>query len=127
MALANGDRVAYAQPVSAVSYANRDGNFVFGIICDATGVDVLWSNGTFAQGILNTTLDKIGDASSSNIGKVVNVSGAESPELTGIVVRVYSRQNNGAGAETSYTLIRLLLTGQLIEVPTSSVEPVLGR
>lgn len=128
MALAAGDEVAYTQLATNVAYAKRNGDFQFGIVNDAAGVDVLWANGTLSEGILATNLDLIQATGTSPAeGRVVRFTAQESPEYDAIVLRVYNRSPNGAGTPVAYMLLQILATGARIEVPASSVFVLTGR
>jgi hypothetical protein len=124
MALANSDEVAYTRPATDLDFWLRNADFQFGIVNDSTGVDVLWANGTLSEGILATVLDKIAIVTNTFGAVVVMPTGANSPEYRGVIVRVYTRQLDGAGTTTTCFLIRLLSSGQLLEA--TSVEAVSG-
>ena len=127
MALVTGDEVAIAQSPANVSYYQRNGDFQFGVIVDAAGVDVVWANGTRADGIGGAQLDKIEAVTNALGGKVVSFGSNVSPEYYGVVVRIYARDPNDSGAPVSYALIRLLSSGQLVEALLSTVEEVQSR
>jgi hypothetical protein len=129
MALIAGDEVAYLQPAANADYYQRNGDFEFGVVTDVDGSDVsvLWANGNFTETVLAAALDKIEVATSAELsGRVVSFSGLQSPEFLGIVLRVYSRDPNDGGSPVSFTLIRLR-NGQLIEVPTATVQVANGQ
>ena len=129
MPLSNGDIVAYHQPNANITYDVRDGEFLFGVVDDATGTDVLWSDGTFSSTITAAnSLDQILSVSQpSLIGKVVAMGDGFSPEYQGIVLRTYTRDLNGAGSAVAFALVELLSTGRKIEVRSSLLVPVTGR
>ena len=129
MALSNGDIVAYHQPNANTTYDVRDGEFLFGVVDDATGTDVLWSDGTFSSSITAAnSLDQIVSVSQpALIGKVVSMGDGFSPEYQGIVLRTYSRDLNGGGSAATFALVELLSTGRKIEVRSALLFPVVGR
>ena len=129
MPLNDFDEVAYIQAVGNANYAERNGNFVFGVVVANAGVDILWSNGTFVEGVAAGAIDKINPSTNADyFGKVVRVTGPVSPELTGIVVRIYTRQPAGTGTESAaYALVQLLNTGGFIEALLTQLEVVTGR
>ena len=131
MALSVGQQVAYAVPIAATAYELRDGNFVFGVVSAVTGADtdVLWSNGTFSEGITSTNaLDLIVPFVSPLAGKMVSFGTANTAQYYGILVRTYTRQLNGADpAAVAFALIRLVNTGQLVEVLNTLVAAVTGQ
>jgi len=129
MALAVGHEVAYFQDVANNSYTARNGDFAFGVVADDAGgdFDVLWENGTYVADVPGAALDKITSvAAGAAAGSVVSFGG-NSPEYYGILVRAYNRQPAGTGTTTPYALIRLISTGELVEVPFTSVAVVTGR
>jgi len=126
MVLAAGNEVAYTQ--TGASYGLRNASFAFGIIVDDSAdplFDVLWENGTRSDGIPGLQLDKIEAVGALPAGLVVSVG--NSPEYYGILVRAYNRDNNDAGVLVPVGLVRLLSSGQLLEVPFASIDTVTGR
>jgi hypothetical protein len=131
MAFATGEECAYTQPAANADYAERNGNFLFGVIAViAAAADVLWSDGKLVTDIPLVALDKIVPESSGGIGvgAVVRMAGATSPEYDAIVLRVYTRQPQGTqGTGGPFALLQVLGTGLLIEALVSTLEAVTGR
>jgi hypothetical protein len=124
MALTDLDQVALARVLADSTLAAR-GNVLFGIVIGAAGASVLWENGELTLGLTPATiLDKIVGVNADQ--RVVTFTdgtgGVNSPAYRGTIVRRYTRQLNGADTIVSFTLIRLLSNGQLMEVPSSAVD-----
>lgn len=119
MSLVAGDEVALIRKPGVT--LGVSGNVLFGTVADVSSdTDVVWENGETSEGVPGTVLDKIVGESSAE-AKVATFSDL-SPEYQCVVVRRYTRQTNGAGDTTSYTLLRSIATGQLYEALSSSVS-----
>jgi len=131
MAIAQGDEVALTRSVSQTLASN--GKVLFGIVIavSAPNASVVWDNGQSESSIPTAQLDKIvGSNSAAGIAQI-NDSGSPgafpSPEYRAIVQRRYSRQNNGAGALSTYYLLKTLATGVDFEAPDSAVSFIDGQ
>lgn len=139
MPLANGDIVATSRNLAAHMQSQPPR---FGTVEDATGIDVLWEDGTFTQGITtNTSLDVIRFSATAVLseGKVVRVgnnpataananapppfTGVQpSPSFDAVVVNTYRREAGGDGSVSSdLVLVRLLSNGAYLEVYATQV------
>jgi len=123
MAIAAGDEVALIR-LSTSTLGSR-GNVLFGIVTDASSnCNVVFENGQYVEGIPPTSLDKITGQDSTDAS--VAIFSSDSPEYRSVIVRRYTRQTNGAGATTAYTLLRSLASGQMYEALTSEVTELAG-
>ena len=104
MALVAGDIVSPAVFIAAPSVQGP----VFGVVDDAAGLDVLWNNGTFAQGLAapTTSLEKIGVAdptvAAALVGRRVQVTTPPGQNNWGLCVciSVYTRKLGDNAART---------------------------
>ena len=123
MALVVGDEVALIR--TAGDTLGALGNVLFGRVTDvASDTEVLWENGELTQGIPGSVLDKI-VAETDAEAKVAAFSDL-SPAYQAVVVRKYTRQTNGSGTITSYTLLRAIQTEQLYEALSTTVNYLNG-
>ena len=132
MAVANGDIVAVYHPSDTnVWYQYQPPRF--GVVEDRTGIDVVWENGLFEQGIaLDNSLDVIFDppaGRASMEGKVVRLSInpdttlEPSPSYDAVVIREFRRQRGGNGNPTATrVLVQLLSNGVYLEVWSTQVS-----
>lgn len=133
MALVVGDEVARARALGDETLQVCPSVLFGTVMVVTTGppatVDVLWENGAVAEGVPPTLLDKIdGTESPQDVVTFTDgTGGVISPEYQGVVVRRYSRQNNGADAAPQFVLARSISSGQTWEALASAVEAVPGR
>jgi hypothetical protein len=130
MALLLGEEVALHRDTTYSTLA-ASGQVLFGIVMDPAGpIKVQWQNGQYSDALVATELDKILGLSGSTQQVVTfndATDGIDSPEYQGVVVRRYSRQREGAGATVVYVLIKLLSSGEYLEVLASAIREVSGR
>jgi hypothetical protein len=129
MALVAGDIVS---PIVFIAAPSVQGP-VFGIVDDAAGLDVLWNNGTFVQGLtaVSPSLDKIGTAdpavAARIVGRRVQVNDPAGQNIWGLCVciSVYTRQINGGPALARTMALLQNPTGEyFIEVLASDCTAV---
>jgi hypothetical protein len=127
MALSDGDEVALIRDPTAQTLAAR-GNVLFGILVDAGSDSVVFENGLEAS-VPGAQLDKIVGENAQQVAVTFTdaTSGVNSPEYRATIVRKYTRQPAGTGDALSFTLIRLVSNGQLLEVPSSAVTTLSGQ
>jgi hypothetical protein len=131
MAIGVGDEVAMKRVLTDETLASR-GNVLFGLcdVVDAANRDILWENGKYTAAIPATALDKIaGVAAPQSVVTFTDaLDGVDSPSYQGTIVRRYTRQAAGAGAEVSFTLVRLLSNPEeLVEVLSSAIQVQAGQ